>query len=183
MKLSASFFSLLLTLVLPISVEAQMGPTPGSTRVKPTFDRSDLVCVCLVKSVTVRSEQPQEGNIGATGHRARQQTRATVEIVYAFKSDENRGRLATIQYVQDALQPVLFEGEKTLLFLKSSKVSEYTFVDGYLTSVPFGSLPHGLSGTGFAGLRSALVVIAQQSGRDDQLHALQLLQGFDTLDQ
>lgn len=174
---------LLFILALPVAALAQIGPTPGSTPIKPTFDRSDLVCMCLVKSLTVTSEQAQEDENSSRGRGVLQKIRANVEILDAFKSDKQQVGLVAIEYDQDVRQPVLGQGEKALLFLKSEQAATYTFADTYLRATPFTSLPHAASERGLAGLRSTLVAIAQQSNRVDGLRALELLEGFDSLDQ
>src|SRR6267143_3556445 len=79
---------ILLTTMLGVSALADIIPVPGSQRLRPVFDSSDLVCYCTIESVDV-SVDPAAAN-GTNGW-VRQRARAVVDISAAYKQDRAAG--------------------------------------------------------------------------------------------
>jgi len=174
--------NMLWSLTIRLHLLAQIGFVPGTQPIAPVFEKSDLVCNCFVKSLS-----PLRAHIdGKCPGPAR--VRAVVEVRDAYRSRNAVERSIAVEFDQDkacvsGLQHPLREGETALMFLAASSSGIYIWADPYLAVIPFDSLPEIPGPLGLAKLRFALTRILQQGKPDDQVRALQLLNGLDTIDQ
>jgi hypothetical protein len=172
LKASLSVLSLL---AVCGSLSAEVGPTPGTQPVGPVYQTSDLVCNCVVTSTQAQSEErvQAEGNPVFQRHRI-----AKVDVQAAYKSRGSTDGGIFVEYDNDSLQ----DGERAILFLKSDGQSVYVLADPSLGATPFSVLPKPPAARGLKGLESTLATVTQRAVRDDQVNAMRLLQGLDTLD-
>jgi hypothetical protein len=180
-------FILLVAVGAPLGL-ADIVPAPGTTPVKPLFDKSDIVCKCFVKSLEVLQEEP----LGA-GPKAliRRRVRAAVEIQDSYKARDQGNEIAFVDFVENAPQisgmaissggPALWQGETALLFLINSQRNSYEFTDLSLGAISFHSFPQVNGEPGLEKLQHALAATVRSANRDDRIRALQLLQGFDSI--
>jgi len=166
---------------LATSLFAQPGPIRGTQSVVKAFAQADLVCYCVVESVSVLSEQKVGPNGKTATHR---QALATVSVKQAYNKDVPPGTLVYVAFedeipVTSASLPSVTEFETALMFLSLSTPSTYRFADPFLGATRFSSIPVQHGGRGLLELQAALTGILRQGNRDDVSSALQLLQGFD----
>jgi hypothetical protein len=76
--------------------------------------------------------------------------------------------------------PELQRGERAVMFLNAASLS-YVFADPFLAAIPFNEIPPPSGDPGLGKLQAALASVLQLPHREDQLRALELLQGFDDL--
>jgi hypothetical protein len=180
MKLS---YGLLVVAVLCTALAADIGPTPGTQRVGPIFERADLVCNCAVESINVVNEEhlQRQGKLLIRRHMI-----ASVEVQDAYKSSVSVAQRISVEYDEEtpatmASMPGLTSGEKALLFLAARGPSAYVFADPFLGVTPFSALGRQPGELGMMKLQSALAGALLGTSRDDQINAMRLLQGFEEL--
>lgn len=167
------------------SAFAGPGPIPGTQRIAPAFQVSDLVCNCVVESIKVVREE----RLGTPPKTLmRQNALASVLIDDEYKPGTNiGGRRITIQFEREipsmrASLPSVQEGERALMFLKKQEgVSVYVFADPFLGATPFDLLQKTSEDSGLMKLQTALANTVQQGNREDQIRAMRVLEGFDEL--
>src|SRR5690348_10019737 len=95
---------LLLALLLPPNALGQVGPVPGTQRVEPVFDKSDLVCMCTAES----AERSVQGGFKDSEGRAlvRLTTTTTFAIALAYKGNGSVGRQLAVRWVYDSGLPL-----------------------------------------------------------------------------
>lgn len=162
---------------------AQPGPIPGTQPVRPVFEHSDLVCMCLAEFVSIQRQQPPAN--ADRDQRVRQDVTINLQPLEVYKTDETTQSI-TVKYAEDVpmLWPqvaMLQRGQMGLVFLKSTAPGIYDFSDRFLGVTLFSALPQKVEASGLAGLESALARIIQGTNRGDRLSALWLLQGYDHL--
>jgi hypothetical protein len=179
----------LLAILSPLLL-ADIVPTPGTLPVRPTFDKSDLVCKCFTISLQVL-EKEQLG----TGPKAviRQRVQARVEIQDLYKSDrQSKGNgtifvefeeMTSTSGLEFSARLGLTPGETAVLFLAKSQPRAYEFADPFLGATSFHSFPQLNEEPGLGKLQHALAATLQSGNQDDVIRALQLLQGFRSFDQ
>src|SRR5882724_2317386 len=171
---------------LSVFLIGQPGPVPGTQRIDRVFNSADVVCSCKALSTVVESEEPQQPAPNVLRH-----IRANVEIQDLFKPGKLRvGDRLTLRFVQQypgvsMALPGMGQSETAILFLKETADGSYEFADRWMGANHFQVLPRATSGTGLAGLESALLAILEQTPaggpNHDDLRALYLLEGFPKL--
>lgn len=163
------------------SMSAEITPAPGAQRVEAVFAKADLVCNCVVRSLKVTQERHVErgGRPLTTQHLI-----ATVEVADLFKPTRTNPILS-VEFDREspstlASLPELQPGERAVMFL-SSTLSSYVFADPFLAAVPFNELASQSGEPGLQKLQAALDGALRLPNREDQLQAMELLQGFDEL--
>jgi hypothetical protein len=156
-----------------------IGPIPGDTRVRPAFEKADLVCKCTVSSTSVSNAQFRDGTgTLRTGERVR--ANLTVEDVY--KSNGQVGQPVVLDYVRGgASTDISVQNGQTLLLFLTRNDGNYSFADPFIGATSFSSLPQQGGQPGLAKLERALVAVSLQQNHDESIRALALLQGFDAL--
>lgn len=163
------------------SARADVAPIAGTQSVAPVFEKADLVCNCVVRSLRVLSQR----ELGVTPKIVvRQRVVASVEVNDDYKSITPAARQIFVGFEREipatrASMPSLESGERAVMFLSSTGPSHYTFADPFLGAVPFHSLPLTAGGQGLEKLEQALRAVLLLTDRDDQIQALELLGGFD----
>ena len=174
---------ILIIFVLSIPTITEIGPTPGSQLVRPVFEKSDVVCNCFVRSLSPANTQPSivKGNCPGPA-------RMSADIVVRdwYKTSQYSLASLVVEYDQDQAcysitQPTVWKGETALMFLKATPSATYAWADTFLAAIPFKSLPPQSGQLGPGKLQAALMFVANQQNREDQIRALRLLHGFDTL--
>lgn len=173
--------SLLFFLVVGGPLLGDIGPTPGSVPIARLFEKSDLVCNCFVRSLTPIREHIEGKCPGPS------RLRANVEVRDTYKSQLVDRVSMLVEFDSDgwcnSSQPNLRQGETDLLFLKATGQGTYEFPDRFEVVTPFSSLPQERNEEGLRKLEFALAAVLPRSNRDDQIRAMTLLHGFDTLSQ
>jgi HEAT repeats len=168
-------FLILVGLALAAALRADVGPIPGEQAVRPLFEAADLVCFCSVRSVEAQGPKTgPDGNASRPGLAV-----AGVRVENLYKSSGPDPVSATVQYEEGQL----WKGERAILFLKLTASAVYELADPFIGATPFGSIPPASSNSGLPGLESTLAVLARPPDRDDQMNAMKLLQGFDSLEE
>ncbi len=171
-------FSVLALLVVVSSGE--IAPVAGTQHVQPIFEKADLVCNCAVKSLKVLGQQ----RLGTSPKIVlSERVVATVEVEDLYKPADPPGILISVEFRREvpatrALGSPLQVGERALMFLKSTAPLQYVFADPVLGAVQFSSIPAVPDGEGLGKLQAAIMAVLGNAGRDDQIRALQLLEGF-----
>jgi hypothetical protein len=163
------------------SMSPEITPAPGALRVNAVFNKADVVCNCVVRTLKVAGERIIER---AGSSLTIQHLTATVEIVEPYKADRS-GRMLLLEFEKQipptlASLPEVQQGEMAVMFLRET-ASSYVFADPFLAAVPFRELPHQAGDLGLKKLQDALGAVLRLQNRGDQIHALELLEGFDTL--
>jgi hypothetical protein len=166
---------------------ADVMPVRGTQRVKPIFDRSDLVCMCTAESTHTAV---QEGLWDSATRRpvARVTTTMTFAIAIAYKENRSVTQQLAIRWVEDSPLPLrpqvpFKKGQPFLLFLVSISPTMYETADRFLGMNLFSIISPGTTAGGFPGLEMTLAQIVAQPDREDKLRALELLEGFDAISQ
>lgn len=173
---------LFFTLLLPRVLLADVLPIPGSQRVAPVFEGSDLVCYCAVESLRITEERTVE-----RGGKPLIQRRviAAVRIKDSYNRDIQTGAKVFVAFEDEIPRtgslPTLSGVETALMFLKRSSAPLYEFADRSLGVTPFASLPIQQGPLGLSKLQAALAGALQQTNSTDQINAMRLLEGFDEL--
>jgi len=162
-------------------------PVPGTQRVKPIFDRSDLVCMCTAES-THTAVQDGLWDSAAGRPVARVTTTITFAIAIAYKETRSVTQQLAIRLVEDSPLPLppqvpFKKGQPFLLFLVSISPTMYETADRFLGMNLFSIIPAGPAAGGFSGLEMTLAQIVAKPNREDKLRALELLEGFDAVSQ
>jgi hypothetical protein len=164
------------------SMSAEITPAPGAQRVNAVFNKADLVCNCIVRALRVTEERQVErgGRPLTTQHLI-----ATVEITDLYKPERTKRTTLSVAFDRESPStrtslPVLQQGERAVMFLNATSLS-YVFADPFLAAIPFDELPREPEETGPRKLQAALAAVLQLPNREDQLRAMELLQGFDEL--
>jgi hypothetical protein len=167
-------------------LHAEIGPIPGTQAIGPAFENADVVCKCYVQSVDIAEQPMGTSGIDKIRHRAK----ATVEIQDLYKSDGSPNRTIFVEFSvteQNGRAIVgsrrLSNGETVVLFLKKGTAGAYSFSDPFFAATPISTLPQLSGELGLSKLRSALSASIKRSQNGDTIRALQLLQGFESLDQ
>jgi HEAT repeats len=179
----------LLTVLLSYAgiASADVMPVPGTQRVKPIFDRSDLVCMCTAESTNTVVQGGLKDSAGRP--LARITTTTTFAIAVAYKQNRSAGQQLAIRWIHDSSLPLPPEapfkkGRPFLLFLVSTSPPMYEIADQFLGMTPFSAIPAtDPTSSGFPGLEMTLTKIVNDSDREDKLRALRLLEGFDAVSQ
>lgn len=175
MKLSLTVLFLITACGVCLST---IGPLPGDTRVRPAFEKADLVCKCTVSSTSVSNAQVRDGSgTLRTGERIR--ANLTVEDVY--KSNGQDGQPVILDYVRGPSTDISVRNGQTLLLFLTRNDGTYSFADPFIGATSFSSLPQQGGQPGLAKLERALVAVSLQQNHDESIRALELLQGFDAL--
>jgi len=162
---------------------ADIIPIPGSQRVKPAFDSSDLVCSGTVTAVRVRTFEVTTGNsLGLVS----QQARAAIEVEQTYKELTPPGRTIIVLTESEAPKSsseysIFREGDEFLVFLKVSPTGGYNLADPFLGATRFHSLPEQPRGQGLAKLQNLLAATLLSQNQEDVSTALRLLEGFDNI--
>ena len=171
----------LVSLMLCTALYADIVPIPGTHLVAPVFEKSDVVCSCLVLSADVTSEE----NLNPPPKQVvLRHMRAVVEVKDSFKANNVQpGDRVAVQYdVEEPSTrgslPSIVKSETALLFLRRTESGNYVFADPYLGATHFNALPPSPDGVGLTKLQSALVKVIRQNDRNDQIRALRLLEGL-----
>lgn len=168
-------------ILVSANVMSTIAPTPGSLRVRPVFEKSDLVCNCFVESLTLAGERTIQGS---TLVRRRMRAKVTIQDIY--KTMQPRPRTIVVEFEQywpatRVAEPGLWKGETALLFLKVRNPGIFEFTDRFLGATPFRSLPKQSGNLGLLKLEAALITVVLQGDREESIQALHLLHGFDRL--
>lgn len=161
----------------PKHLLADIVPIPGTQQVKPVFDSADLVCYCLVKSVTEAKET-------ASGSTANRKIQFVLDLKDLYKETDKIKLPVTVEYevLAAGVDGVPFQvGRSFLFFLKANPNRSMTLADPFLGATFFGSIPIQSTGSGIEKLQDALTETATRADNDDGLRALQILEGFDSL--
>jgi hypothetical protein len=153
----------LLVVVVSAMSQAGIAPAPGTQRVKPVFDASDLVCNCYVRAL-----DPNRVNADSET--------AVVEVRDVYKGERVPGSAITVTHEKGAL----WRGETAILFLRSASES-YRETDSFLGATPFLELRPVNADRGLEKLELALADVLDKPDRSDNLNAMRLLQGLDQL--
>ena len=165
---------------------AEIVPTPGTLRVEPVFESSDLVCNCSVQSLTI-----QDRAIEIMGRPAiHRKVAANVAINDVFKGPSGLSPSFRVRYDEEIQMGLkvrgsrlgLSEGETALLFLRESQPGYFEFADPFLGATPFHALSQTAGEPGLVKLQHALAATLKSPERKDRARALLLLQQFDSLD-
>jgi hypothetical protein len=162
---------------------SDIGPIPGTLQLRLAFEKSDLVCNCVVKSLA-EHDNPIEINKKPG---IRRQVSAVVEIREAFKPVHAAGSVITVDYEEDdqmgqrvaGSQIGLIRSEVALLFLQKGPAGDFIFSDPFLGATPLTHFPTVGGESGLAMLQRALIATLQSSEQADVIRALQLIQGMD----
>src|SRR2546429_488578 len=160
-----------------VATAADIKPIPGTRRIKPVYDASDLVCYCYVESVAVTADPVPAHS--SKSERVKQRSTLTVEIRDAYK-EKGRGQpVVIVQHdrelaIASASYSSFQKGDVYLLFLKSTSAGIYELSDRFLGATHFRSLFQQPGEIGLEKLQSALVAGLRQPNRDDRLNALLL---------
>lgn len=166
---------------------ADIMPIPGSQRVRPIFDSSDIVCFCRIKSVDV-SATPIPTTPADHSTMALRKIRFVVEVSDSYRRPNDLSE-PIVAEVEDTVPSASANsspfkpGRSFLLFLKWNPQGFFSLTDPFLGATPFNAVPNRVPTNGFDELQDALSTIAVGPEQDDQLRALHLLEGFDALDQ
>lgn len=178
------FSCLVVALAMSKMLLADLVPAPGSQRVKPVFEASDVVCSGRVDSLRVLEEKEvQNGN----GTLPLKRVLASVYVQDVYKANESLPSSIVVSFDEQVsgvthMMPILEQDERAILFLKhSSEDSTYVFTDRFLGVTGFSSIPTGEGGSGLTRLESTLAEIVSENDRDDKINALQLLEGMENL--
>jgi hypothetical protein len=157
-------------------LNAGIVPIPGTVPVEPVFQKSDLVCNCeVVKTQSAREERIVEGG----GVVVRKRVVATLQVIDAYKQKSDFG-LAGVRLI--TYEDKLPFGKRGIMFLTAVTNSEYELTDTFIGAVPFSNVPLVTAALGLSKLQSALASVLGNNKIDDQVNALQLLQGFQELE-
>jgi hypothetical protein len=175
------FLLLAATTVLVGSISGEIVPVPGTQSVDAVFAKADLVCNCLVLSVTIAEVRHIER---AGRPLTAQHVIARVEVSDLYKA-QLPNRQISVEFDKElpstrASLPELRRGERALMFLSASS-SSYVFADPFLGVIPFDDLPRPSEGVGIEKLRTALSAVLELPNRDEQVRALELLEGLENL--
>lgn len=170
---------LLIALALPRLVVADVGPIPGTIRVKPIFDKADLVCNGRIESIVRGSGGGSEGVVGSKDF-----YKVKVEVQDIYKKEPGLTGQIEIEYPHDpaVTDSGLRVGQTVLLFLIDNGSGAYELADRFLGLTMLDSLPIVSDEDGLGKLQSSLAGILENPDHDDQITALRLLQGFESLD-
>jgi hypothetical protein len=104
---------------------------------------------------------------------------AIVDVEDIYKSAGPEPISATVEFEEGQLR----KGEKGIFFLKSTAPSVYALADPFIGVTPFSSIPipQQTAVPGLSKLEATLAVVAERPQLDDQINAMKLLQGFDSL--
>ena len=173
----------LFLMLFAIPSSADIVPIPGSQRIRPIFDSSDLVIAGTIDSVAISTEQLSTN--GAPGW-VKQHSRAVVEIRDTYKQDSPTPR--RIAVIIDADVPsasseysIFRKGDTFLLFLKALPAGDYALADRFLGATHFAFIPLRPGHAGLDKLQDTLTMTALRDDVQDSLRALQLLSGFDSI--
>ncbi|HEY0564494.1 MAG TPA: hypothetical protein VGC88_02865 [Terriglobales bacterium] len=170
MKLLCALAALL---ICATATWARPVPIPGSEPVAPVFERSDLVCLCIVQSVSLVGEVSKQMEDGVLTYRS---FLAKASVRESFKGESDPS--VSIEYVaEDDWGPSLNAGEIVLLFLKRTPDRSYGIADEWIGITRFTTLMYA-EGEGLAKLESALRQELFSGEEADQTAALHLLHGF-----
>jgi HEAT repeats len=176
--------TILLVLLVHCAVAcADIAPVAGTQPIAPVFEKADLVCNCVVHAVKVVSEQ-RLGTAPKTI--VRQHLSATVEVDDQYKPATAARQWISVEFDQEipatrASMPALQKGERAVMFLNLAAPSSYVFADPFLAAIPFYSLPQAPGEQGLKKLQAALAAVLQSPNREDQIRAMELLEGFDVV--
>ncbi len=174
----SSILLLLSVFFMPLRIAAQAGPIPGGVPVRPVFDKADVVCSLRVDSAKIVRLQG-----GGTNGAAQDFVRVTGKILDVYKSDLTPPGSLVFQFPEDPMSngaTGFREGDVVLLFLSKGN-SVYELADPYVGLRYFSRLDPVPGNPGFDKLESALLLVLQRGNHDDQVNALELLEGFDRL--
>lgn len=157
-------------------------PIPGTQPVGPIFNRADIVCACRVISSIPQTEEATYIN---NKHATRRHIAAAVQIIDIYKGPLSAGTVLNVEYDEEnpvsRPMPSLRTGDFAILFLKQTAASAYEFVDPFLGVTRFSTIPQETGVQGIAKMESALEAVIEQPNGDDQIRAIRLLAGLDTL--
>jgi hypothetical protein len=162
---------------------ADISPVPGTLPVAPVYNAADLVCNCVVEKTEVMAQRlVGEGRKAVT----QQQVSAIVKVEDEYKSVRPGVGRITLEFEQElpptsVSTPSVDQGERALMFLKTSGGSRFVFADRFLAAIPFDNIPKVSEAPGLDKLQAALVAISRSSNPQDQVRAMELLNGFDDI--
>jgi hypothetical protein len=168
---------------VPILTPGDIIPIPGSQRIKPIFDSSDLVCSGTVISVDISTDSvASQGTPGWINQRAR----ATIQVEDVYKQvtpSQSRVLLGTTAKVPEASArfSIFRRGDKFLFFLKLFPDGDYGLADPFLGATHFQALPERSEGMGLLRLQNSLAATLLGQSEEDVATSLRLLSGFDTM--
>lgn len=173
----------LIAVIAAALAAADIVPVPGSQRIQPIFELSDLVCYCEVESVSLAVRT--EPNPKARGW-VRRETSAVLEIIDSYKQDQPGQRSAALEEERDVpaasgSYPAFRKGDRFLLFLKSTAPGKYVLADPFSGATFFSSIQKRSEEPGLHKLEAALAAEALHSKPEDVIRALRLLGEFDNL--
>ncbi|MFZ0745350.1 MAG: hypothetical protein WAM85_13145 [Terracidiphilus sp.] len=178
------FSCLIAVLAMSRMLLADLVPVPGSQKVRPVFEASDVVCSGRVESLRVLQEKEVQSGDGAL-HLKR--VLASVYVQDVYKANESLPSSIVVSFDEQGpevithIMPILEQNERAILFLKHSQDSTYVFADRFLGVTSFASIPTGEGRSGFLKLQSTLAEIVHENGREDKINAMQLLDGMENL--
>ena len=155
-----------------------LAPIPGEVRVRPVFEKADLVCKCTVNSTSVSNGEFRDGS-GAL--RVGERVRANLRVEDVYKSNGQDGQPVVLDYVKTPSMDISVRNGQTLLLFVTRSDGTYSFADPFIGATSFSSLPSERGQPGLGKLERALVAVSLQQNHDDSIRALVLLQGFDAL--
>ena len=183
-RLTAQLAATLLLIGFWLPAAAQIGLIPGTEPIAPVYEQSDVVCLCVIQSVSISAGKPAADF--ATSKIIRRQVILQAETRRVYKSDRGDAREFLIQYTEDVgiaspAQTFLKTGDFALLFLKATSPTTYEFADRFMGATRFSVLPGAPNAGGLSGLETDLAFLTRTQVRQDSLSALRLLQAFDSL--
>ena len=177
----------LLLIAMTATVAGTIVPIPGTVRVRPVFDKSDIVCECVVRKIL--NVHDHQMNVDGVLRTVRDVT-ATVDVEDLYKQTRGgRGNTAVTVEEHSPQNPLgpgsileSMQGKSAIVFLVDDKNNDvFEFSDPFIGATTFERIPRQSNAAGIAKLEGTLVAIATRSPKEDQAKALHLLQGFDQL--
>jgi len=179
-----SLLILPLCLIASSSSCAEIIPVPGTQSVTNLFRASDIVCSCIVQSI---SSTHDEAALRGNEQPRRRPGTAVVRVQEVFKGDSAAGSLLNVDYGSESQagqpsSPSLAESEIAVLFLKKSG-SGYVVADPFMGVTRLSQIPFAGGGEGILRLQSALLAIIKASDQASAVKALTLIEGMDEFSQ
>jgi hypothetical protein len=166
-------------------VSSRIGPAPGEEPLRLVFQRSDIVCLCRVRSIQVVTDKTS-GELNRDNLIQRRMT-AILQPEESFKPATRQTAVITLDYVDRV--PVLttapplglHQNEEALFFLKATSAETYEVFDGWLNIVVFNVFPRisHPDANGLDSLESELAAVADLPNGEDQLRAIRMIGTLD----
>ena len=165
-----------------LSASGGPGPLPGSQRVNPAFNASDVVCYCRVRATEIVRERVEVVDERQVKTR---QMRAFIEIRDLYKgSIEPSSSPVRVLYEEEIpasriISPSVAVGDDAIMFFITDAAGTYKFIDPFIGATRISGLSAQFGGDGIIKLRTALEQVLEIKDRVSQLAAMRMLQGID----